>query len=284
MSICMLSFDVEDWFHVENLRGFAPRNTWNDKESRVAGNIDQLLKILDETKTKATFFVLGWIAERRPQLVKKISDAGHEIASHGYEHELTYNQSTKLFRQDIRRSKQILENITGKRVIGYRAPSFSISQRIIEVLIEEEFLYDSSFFPSCVHDRYGSIDSLSVIETEGVYQLGREFYEIIISTLKIFRQHLPWGGGGYFRVLPYPVFQWGIRRILRRQGIYSFYLHPWELDAQQPRARGIGMLYRLRHYAGLSSTKRKLQRLLNDFRFITIKRGLKGLGRMPTHT
>ena len=278
MNICLLSFDIEDWFQVENLRDVISRTAWDRYELRVVENTQRLLEILERHDTKATFFVLGWIADRVPQLVKEIHRAGHEIASHGYEHELIYKQSPKVFREDIHRSKSLLEDLTGEAVLGYRAPSFSITEHAIDILMEEGFRYDSSLFPSAYHDRYGKILSISQNEAKSVVPLRAGFYEVMISTLSFWGWQVPWGGGGYFRVLPYNIFRWGVDKILRKQGCYLFYLHPWEIDPKQPRIRGIKWNYRLRHYIGLNTAKAKLERLLSDFHFLPIRDGLAKLG------
>ncbi|HDG98565.1 MAG TPA: DUF3473 domain-containing protein [Desulfobacterales bacterium] len=278
MNICLLSFDVEDWFQVENLREAIPRTSWNRQELRVIENTHRLLEILERNNTKATFFVLGWIADKVPKLIKEIHRAGHEIASHGYEHELIYKQTPKAFQEDIHRSKRLLEDLTGEVVLGYRAPSFSITETAIEVLVEEGFVYDSSLFPSALHDRYGKMPLSSEQGSRGIINLRPYFFEILIPTLQFFGLRVPWAGGGYFRVLPYRVFRWGVRKILSNQGNYLFYLHPWEIDPEQPRIQNIRLMYRFRHYVNLQTTEAKLKRLLTDFRFFPIQRGLKELG------
>jgi len=278
MNIGLLSFDIEDWFQVENLRETIPRTSWDRYELRVVENTQRLLQILEHYNTKATFFVLGWIADKVPELVKKIHRAGHEIASHGYGHELIYKQSLKAFQEDIHRSKSLLEDLTGEAVLGYRAPSFSITEAAIDVLIEEGFVYDSSLFPSAFHDRYGKIPFSPKKSSRGIIKLRPCFFEILIPTLQLFGLRVPWGGGGYFRLLPYKVFYWGVRKILSKRGSYLFYLHPWEIDPGQPRIQNIGWIYKLRHYINLQTTEIKLSRLLNDFRFLPIQRGLKELG------
>ena len=278
MNICLLSFDVEDWFQVENLREAIPRTSWNRQELRVIENTHRLLEILERNNTKATFFVLGWIADKVPKLIKEIHRAGHEIASHGYEHELIYKQTPKAFQEDIHRSKRLLEDLTGEVVLGYRAPSFSITETAIEVLVEEGFVYDSSLFPSALHDRYGKMPLSPEQSSRGIINLRPYFFEILIPTLQFFGLRIPWGGGGYFRVLPYRVFRWGVRKILSKQGNYLFYLHPWEIDPEQPRIQNIRLMYRFRHYVNLQTTEAKLKRLLTDFRFFPIHHGLKELG------
>jgi polysaccharide deacetylase family protein (PEP-CTERM system associated) len=274
----MLSFDIEDWFQVENLREAIPRTSWDHYELRVIQNTHRLLELLELHNTKATFFILGWVANKAPKLIKEIYRAGHEIASHGYGHELIYKQTLKAFQDDIDRSKSLLEDLTGEAVLGYRAPSFSITERAIEVLVQEGFVYDSSFFPSAFHDRYGRISSLPNSSSKGIVEVRPSFFEILIPTLQVMGVRLPWGGGGYFRALPYKIFCKGIKKILSKQGTYLFYLHPWEIDPEQPRIRTIKRIYKLRHYVNLGVTTNKLNALLRDFQFIPIKEGLKKLG------
>jgi polysaccharide deacetylase family protein (PEP-CTERM system associated) len=266
--ICLLSFDVEDWFQVENLKGAIDKKDWEKKESRVEKNTQKLLQILDEYNTKATFFILGWIAERVPELVKDIASKGHEIASHGYEHELLYEIGEKKFREDIRKSKEILKDITGKNPIGYRAPNFSITDWAIKILKEEGFVYDSSLFPVDFHDRYGRFVDLQVDSGKGIFEISENFYEITIPILKLGNRKIPWGGGGYFRILPYPIYKKGIKKILADSSSFFFYLHPWELDPAQPRIGKIKWHHKLRHYTGLASTEKKLRKLLTDFKFV----------------
>jgi len=268
---CLLSFDIEDWFQVENLKGAIDKKDWKEKELRVDKNTQKLLQILDENNTKATFFVLGWIAERVPELIFDIAGKGHEIASHGCEHELLYEIGEKKFREDIQKSKEILKNITGKNPIGYRAPSFSITDWAIEILREEGFIYDSSLFPADFHDRYGKIEGLEVDPNKAVFKISENFYEITIPVLKFMNKKIPWGGGGYFRILPYQIYKRGIKKILNDYSSFLFYLHPWELDPTQPRIKKIKWHYKLRHYTGLKSTENKLRKLLTDFSFVPVR-------------
>jgi polysaccharide deacetylase family protein (PEP-CTERM system associated) len=268
---CLISFDVEDWFQVENLKGTIDKKDWEEKELRVEKNTQKLLQILDKSNTKATFFVLGWIAERIPELIKDIGRKGHEIASHGYEHELLYEIEEKQFREDIRKSKEILKDITGKNPIGYRAPNFSITDWAIKILKEEGFVYDSSLFPSDFHDRYGKIEGLKVNPNKRIFEIYKNFYEITIPVLKLMNRKVPWGGGGYFRILPYSIYKKGIKKILNDSSNFLFYLHPWELDPEQPKVRRIKWHYKLRHYTGLKSTENRLRKLLSDFDFVPLR-------------
>lgn len=258
---------------MENLRPAVTRASWDSRESRVVANTRRILDLLDAHGVRGTFFVLGWVAEREPALIRDIAARGHEVASHGYGHDLVYGQSPEVFRTDIRRAKHLLEDITGQRVLGYRAPSFSITEQALQILRDEEHLYDASFFPSAFHDRYGKLDRGGG-EAPPIQEIIPGLQEVRVSTLRIAGQELPWGGGGYFRLLPYPSFRAGIRRILRRTGSYTFYVHPWELDPDQPRIAGLPAGYRFRHYIGLSKVQDRLARLVRDFQFTPIRDAL----------
>ena len=245
---------------------------------RVEENTKRLLTLLDKHKTKATFFVLGWVADKIPKLISEIHKAGHEVASHGYGHELIYNLSENEFREDIRKSKNLLEGITNEKILGYRAPNFSITEQALDILKEEGFIYDSSLFPSMMHDRYSKVTSVRLDREVGVEEAREDLYEVLIPILDFLGKRIPWGGGAYFRMLPYPVYRSGIKRILKNRESFLFYLHPWEIDPGQPRIKGIKLNYRIRHYTGQSKAKYKLDRLIGDFEFTTIKNGLKKLG------
>ncbi|MFA7567603.1 MAG: XrtA system polysaccharide deacetylase [Alkalispirochaeta sp.] len=252
MNHSIMSVDLEDWFQVENLKAVIPRESWPEREYRVEQNAETLLEIFRDTGTRATFFCLGWVAERSPDLVRKIQGEGHEIASHGYAHKLVYDQPLKEFRQDVVRAKGLLEEITGEAVLGYRAPSFSITEEALHVLAETGHRYDSSVFPVGGHDRYGKVD---LPEAAGIIM------EIPPATLRIGGRVFPWGGGGYFRLIPYGVFERGYRRAVAAGTGRMFYLHPWEVDPGQPRVTGIRRSYRFRHYVNLGRTADRLRRL-----------------------
>lgn len=265
----MLSIDVEDWFQVENLRGQIHRGTWNDRELRVRRSTERLIEIFADADVKATFFVLGWVASVCPEVVRSISEEGHEIASHGHSHTLINAMSKRDFEEDITKSKKLLEDISGSEVIGYRAPSFSITNWAIPLLKKAGYVYDSSYFRTAYHDRYGSID----IPTSDslVVELAESFYEVSIPALEALNRPIPWGGGGYFRFYPYKLFRFGARQILKKSGDFLFYLHPWEIDHLQPRVRNISKMYYFRHYYGLRRTEVKLIKLLKDFDFEPIR-------------
>ena len=265
----VMSVDVEDWFHVENLRSVIDRESWSRRNSRVERNVDRLLELMAaHSDMRCTWFVLGWVAERWPHVVTRIADAGHEIASHGYLHDLLDDLSPESFRADVQRSKLLLEEIAGAPVRGYRAPSFSIKEWALPILREVGFEYDSSFFPSMGHDRYGRLDGIAT--DKAVAEVLPGFFEISISSVSVASVMLPWGGGGYFRVLPYPIFRAGARRILRSGRPYVFYIHPWEIDPDQPRPKGLPSAYRFRHYVGLKRCEDRFTSLLADFDWTTM--------------
>ena len=259
-----LSFDIEDWFQVENLKGAISSSQWDSCDLRVVANTRKILALLTRYDTKATFFILGWIAQQCPSLVKEIAAAGHEIASHGYGHNLVYSQTPEEFRIDIRRSKELLERLTGTSVRGYRAPSFSITPETpwaIEILMEEGFSYDSSVFPTSFHNRYG-FSGLSRFP----FCFANGLVELPLSTVRFGGRNIPAAGGGYFRLFPYLFFRHLAQRINDEGRGLVFYLHPWELDPEQPRIP-IRHDYRFRHYVNLHLTEHRLERMLGDFRF-----------------
>jgi len=266
-----LSIDVEDYYQVSAFEKSIAFSDWTKHESRVFGNTVRILEVLQHQRVKATFFILGWIAEFIPKVVREIAEAGHEIACHSYNHRLVYELTPSQFREDIRTSKKVLEDISGTPVIGYRAPSYSITQEslwALEILIEEGFLYDSSIFP-IHHDRYGLPNY-----PRHPYWIDRNagsIREFPPSTLRLGKINLPIAGGGYFRVLPYSMIRWGIQRLNHREGQPAvIYLHPWELDYNQPRLNG-GYLSNLRHYLNLGRTEHILRRLMSEFTFCPIR-------------
>ncbi|MBD2746938.1 DUF3473 domain-containing protein [Microvirga sp. BT688] len=263
-----MSIDVEDWFQTENMKGVIERDRWDSCELRVERNTMRILDILDARKTRATFFVLGWVAERCPGLVHQIASMGHEVASHGYGHELVYSLTPKQFRADITRSKKHLEDLIGKSVLGYRAPCFSITEWAIEILQEEGFTYDSSAVPTIAHDRYGKLDG---IETRTPIVAIRDgFYEVCVSCIPVGQRGIPWGGGGYFRFLPYAVWKQGVRAILRSGRPYVFYIHPWEFDPLQPRPTGLKATTNFRQRVNLQRCEARFSALVRDVNWIPI--------------
>jgi polysaccharide deacetylase family protein (PEP-CTERM system associated) len=264
-----LSFDVEDWFQVENLKLAFPRELWDTIELRVEASTRRIVTLLRERDVKATFFVLGWVAERCPELVREIDRDGHEVASHGYGHQLVYNMTPEDFREDVVRSKRILEDLIGKPVEGYRAPSFSITPETLwalDILKDAGFRYDSSVFPVSLHDRYGFPGA-----SARPFRWPNGLMEIPLAVYPVGKYFLPAAGGGYFRLFPYRYFHHAFKWLNRNRHAFTFYLHPWELDPGQPRVR-VPWFHRFRHYVNLHKTEGRLCRLLRDFRFTTIPR------------
>jgi len=260
-----MTIDVEDWFHVENLRPAIDRGAWDGYERRVEANTQRCLERLDEAGASATFFVLGWVAKRCPQLVRDIADAGHEVASHGYGHELVTHLTPDAFTRDADRARGLLQDLSAQPIDGYRAPCFSITDWALPILRHLGHRYDSSYHPVAGHDRYGRIRGVDPDRT--LTEILPGFYEAAVATLPLLGRRLPWGGGGYFRLLPYSLYLAGLRKRLAAWRPVVFYLHPWELDARPPRlsARdGIPRLNAFRHYHGLDRTTDKWQRLLHD--------------------
>ena len=263
-----LSIDVEDWFHTENLKGAIAREAWESCELRVVRNTTRMLEILDMRKARATFFVLGWVAEKCPQLVRAIATLGHEVASHGYGHDLIYSLRPSEFRADVLRSKRYLEDLTGKPVRGYRAPSFSITEWAVSILQEVGFEYDSSVVPTVAHDRYGRLNGMEA--GKPIVLLGDGFYEVCISCIRLGKRGLPWGGGGYFRLVPYALWSQGVRAILRSGMPYVFYIHPWEIDPDQPRVSGVKATYGFRQRVNLHRCEERFASLVGAFEWMPL--------------
>ncbi|MBB5369815.1 MULTISPECIES: XrtA system polysaccharide deacetylase [unclassified Janthinobacterium] len=262
-----LTIDVEDYFQVSAFAPHIARADWPGMPCRVEANIERILLLLEARQIHATFFTLGWIAERYPVMLRSIAAAGHEVASHGYGHLRTSEQSRADFAHDVRLSKTILEQLTGMAVLGYRAPSFSINGSNLwafDVLQETGYRYSSSIYP-IRHDHYGMPDAPRFAwRPRGVHGV----LELPISTVRVGRRNFPAGGGGYFRLLPYPVSRWLLRRINSFDGQAGiFYFHPWELDPGQPRPAGLGWKTRFRHYLNLQRMEARLTRLAGDFRW-----------------
>lgn len=265
-----LTIDVEDYFQVSAFAPHISRDSWPSQTCRIERNINLILAMLDSGGIKATFFTLGWIAERYPTLIRKIHDSGHELASHGYGHLRITEQSVAQFSNDISSSKHLLEDLCGARVLGYRAPSFSIGKQTmwaLNVLEQAGYSYSSSIYP-VQHDHYGIPDAprFAFYPTSGLLELP-------ISTVRVFHKNLPAGGGGYFRLYPYAISRWMLKRINQKdQQPGIFYFHPWELDPDQPRQKNIGAKTRFRHYLNLSRTEPRLQSLLRDFQWDRVDR------------
>ncbi|WP_417067456.1 XrtA system polysaccharide deacetylase [Niveibacterium terrae] len=260
-----LTIDVEDYFQVSALAPHFPRASWDQVPCRIEANVDRVLALLHEHGAKATFFTLGWIAERYPKLVRLIVMEGHELASHGYAHERASVQTPDAFCADVTLAKAVLEDIAGVAVKGYRAPSFSIGSSnpwAHDELLEAGYAYSSSVYP-IVHDHYGMPDA-----PRFAWRLPNGLIEIPVSTVRRFGRNWPAGGGGYFRLLPYRVSHWAIESVNRRdQRSAIFYFHPWEIDPDQPRVKGASAKSRFRHYLNLNRMERRLRCLLGDFRW-----------------
>lgn len=267
-----LSIDVEDYYQVSAFETTVQFENWNRYESRVERNTYRVLDLLDEYHVKATFFVLGWVAEHNPTLIQGISSRGHEVASHGYAHRLIYTQTQDQFRDETRRAKKIVEDIIGQPIIGYRAASYSITAEslwALDVLAEEGFRYDSSIFP-IRHDRYGIPGHkrfFHVLNGNGHLPIA----EVPLSTVRIAGLNIPVAGGGYFRLLPYAVTHLALLYLNRQEGQPAVvYFHPWEIDRDQPRIQA-GRLSRFRHYTNLARMEGKLRSLLANFSFAPIR-------------
>lgn len=259
-----LTVDVEDYFHVSAFASIVERSAWLDFEPRFERNTQKLLDMFAQRGVHGTFFVLGWVAAQSPSLIRRIFDEGHEVACHGMTHELVYRQTPEVFRSQTRESKQRLEDITGASVLGYRAASYSVTRDslwALGILQELGFVYDSSVFP-IRHDVYGMADA-----PRRAYLPGKgDMVEIPLTTVEFAGLRLPCAGGGYFRILPYQYTKWALRRVNEIDKMPAmFYLHPWEIDPEQPRIKGASWLSSFRHYRNLHRTEPRLQRLLKDF-------------------
>jgi polysaccharide deacetylase family protein (PEP-CTERM system associated) len=261
-----MTVDVEEYFQVAAFEDRIPRDTWDRYPSRVAFNTGRVLDAFAEHGVHATFFVLGWVAEREPGLVRRIVAEGHELASHGYDHTRATTLDRATFLADVTRTKKILEDVSGRAVRGYRAPSYSIGARnlwALDVLHEAGYEYSSSIYP-IRHDLYGMPEA-----PRFAFRLRRDaILELPVTTVEVAGHKLPAGGGGYFRLLPYPVYAWALRRVNARDlqpGI--FYFHPWEVDPDQPRIEGASLRSRFRHYVNLDTMEARLRRLLREFRW-----------------
>jgi polysaccharide deacetylase family protein (PEP-CTERM system associated) len=265
-----LTIDVEDYFQVSAFAAHVRRTDWETVECRVERNVDRILTLLADANATATFFALGWIAERYPELMQRIADGGHELASHGFGHQRASEQSPAEFLADIRLAKAILEDVTGREVRGYRAPSFSIGASnpwAFDAILDAGYRYSSSIYP-IRHDHYGMPDA-----PRFAHEVRPGLLEIPIATVSMLRMNWPAGGGGYFRLLPYALSRWSIRCVnTRDRQPAMFYFHPWELDAGQPRVPGLGPKTRFRHYVNLHRMAPRLACLLRDFRWSRVDR------------
>lgn len=260
-----LTIDVEDYFQVSAFAPYIRRSEWDARECRVEANVDRILAMLERRGTRATFFTLGWVAERYPSMVRRIVAQGHELASHGYGHERASDLTPEAFSHDIRSAKAILEDLSGQPVQGYRAPSFSIGERNLwafDCLAEAGYRYSSSVYP-IQHDHYGMPDA-----PRFAHEVRPGLLEIPVTTLRMMNRNLPSSGGGYFRLLPYALSRWMLQQVNSGDRASAiFYFHPWEIDAGQPRVAGIDAKTRFRHYVNIGRMERRLEQLLADFRW-----------------
>jgi polysaccharide deacetylase family protein (PEP-CTERM system associated) len=259
-----MTVDVEDWFQVQAFAGLIARESWETLPRRVEANTEVFLQMFADAGVTATFFTLGWVADRHPALVRRIVAEGHELASHGYWHQLADQQTPEVFREDVGHARQVLQDVGGVAVRGYRAPTFSINARnpwAFDVLADEGYAYSSSLFP-IKHDLYGVPDAPRFAHRVG----GGRLLEIPMTTLRAGGRNLPFSGGGYFRLCPYGLFRAGLRRFHRREAAPGvFYTHPWEIDPGQPRVTAAPAMAKFRHYINLSRTKSRIENLLKDF-------------------
>lgn len=282
MSTCFLSFDIEDWFQVENLRGLYPPESWGQVPRRVNSSTRVILELLEKVNAKGTFFFVGWIAEREPQLVKDVQAAGHEIASHGYGHIIPTTMTMNDFREDAKRALGILQDLTGTSVAGYRAPCFNIDNGRLDILASLGFRFDSSYHPFRLHDRYGTFEVGPQL-APGVLQLANGMVEFPLTMAQWGPVLIPVSGGGYFRQYPGALFRSLFRMALGNLELgRSLYLHSWEFDPEHPRVQGVDFLSRFRHYNGLKKTlprMRKFIRMLlnHGVQFSTMSRYLNDL-------
>lgn len=272
-----LSFDVEEWFHCTHLEKYIHRSEWEDYESRIENSIQSILTLLKKKQTYATFFVLGWVAQRHPQVIKRIADQGHEIATHGWSHLRAAQQSPAEFEAELKKSKDLLQGITGQPISGHRAACFGLTSKtqwIIDVLLKVGFTYDSSIFP-IIHDKYGMVKTprFPYLLRE---QKGERLLEFPLSTLKFLGMNIPFAGGGYLRLYPYFLTRYFISRLNQAGQPAMIYLHPPELDPGQPKLK-VDPINNFRIYVGINNNFRKLERLLGDFRFAPVKEVLSTL-------
>lgn len=312
----LITIDVEDWFQVENFKPFIQFSSWKSQSLRVEKNIHRLLDLFDSAGTarqslqrhtrkpvaiKATFFVLGWLAKRLPHLIREMHARGHEIASHGSDHDLPNRLEMDKLKNDLTVSRKGLEDITGFPVRGYRAPSFAINDRVLKIIEECGYGYDSSYNSFGLHRRYGRISVNGLEHYRIGYKLSENFYELPISNIDVdipfgkmlsrsnrgseSGRHLvlPLGGGGYFRLLPYAISRLGIKHKLKEDAAFVFYMHPWEIDPEQPKVTVAPLQYRFRHYINLNSTYEKLRRMIMDFRSVRFITCAEFIGAFEAH-
>jgi len=269
-----MTVDVEDYFHVQAFADVIQREDWDSLPTRVESNTSRMLDLFAEKRVTATFFVLGWVAERFPALVRRLAENGHEVASHSYGHQRIFTQTRDEFRADVRRAKGLIEDAAGKKVRGYRAPTFSLNADTwwaYDVLGEEGYSYSSSIYP-VARDNYGMPNAP---RTPFVPSESAPMVEIPMSTVRYGQRNFPASGGGFFRLLPYGVSRHALKRVNRSEGASIFYCHPWEIDPEQPRIKNLSASQKFRHYRNLDQTEKRLRRLVDDFEFTTVREVLQ---------
>lgn len=270
-----ISIDLEDWFCVHNLSGVIRKEDWDSCELRVLESTNRLLALFDRHQTRATFFVLGWVAKRLPELVRELEDRGHEIAVHGYDHLLLTEISPLEFEKDLAKALEAIERCgVATRPVGFRAPSFTMVKSTkdwaLPILEKYGFKYDSSVFPVGFHPDYGMVES-----PLSPYKITENLHEFPMSCLEVFGKRFPFSGGGYFRLFPYAYTKYCMQKVNAQGRPAVFYLHPWELDPGQPRVKNLSLSQKLRHYRNIDQTELRLDKLLGDFEFTTIREVLK---------
>ena len=278
--VFLASFDVEEWFHAENLKAALPTTDWSRLEPRVEANTHELLDALAGASAKATCFVLGWVARRYPALVRRMVAEGHEIASHSDTHQRLYSLSRGALTEDLARARDTLEQLSGSRVWGIRAPMFSISDAVLDHLAEAGYWYDSSFYDFKAHDRYGQLTT-PIDPEQPVVQVRPGLLELPMSRVAIGPAAVPWSGGGYFRLIPPRLYRWGVRRRLARRSWFMFYFHPWELDTGETPPPNLSPSLRFRAYVGRGRMRRDLRTLLATFGSARIDETLRRMGYLP---
>lgn len=278
--VFLATFDIEEWFHAENLKGVLPSNDWERLESRVERNTHELLNALAAAGAKATCFVLGWIARRYPALVRRMVSEGHEVASHSDTHPRLYSLSRAALTEELTRARDTLQQLTGLPVWGIRAPMFSISDAVLDYLAEAGYWYDSSFYDFKAHDRYGQL-STAIDPELPVVEVRPGLLELPMSRVSVGPWVLPWSGGGYFRLIPPRLYRWGVARRLAHRSWFMFYFHPWEVDTEETPPPGLSPTLRFRAYVGRGRMRRDLRVLLARFGSARIDHTLSALGYAP---
>ena len=276
----LASFDIEDWFHAENIKPSLPTSDWNQLESRVERNTHELLDMLAQVQARSTFFVLGWVARRHPDLVRRIAAEGHEVASHTDGHHQLHRLSRAELVADLARARDTLEQITGQRVLGVRAPAFTITDEGLDCLAEANYWYDSSFYAFRLHDRYGRLET-AIDPEQAVVPVRSGLLELPMTRLVLGPLALPWAGGGYFRLIPYALYRRGVARRLKTRSWFMFYFHPWELDTEEVPPARLPRWMRFRAYTGRERMRRDLRSLLEEFGSARIDDTLRSLGYQP---